>query len=167
VLGALIEKLENATTTIGLRLETARILYLEQKKQGLIIKGEIMKDFKLPRLSKEERQIQWDNLKIGDKLACFSSGGWNRDLYVKYYTVIKKTPKGSIRLSNGDLLKSFVSDYFIVTGEVKECVKKIMLEDEIFSLLYEINSHKGDLKKNMNYEDALILKGLLKKMVNQ
>ena len=126
-----------------------------------------MLGMKLPTISEEDRKSQWDNLKVNDELISFNTGGWDSDYYIKIHKVIKKTPTGSIRLDNGELLKTFYSKYYIFTDELGECIKKIRLQDDVTHLLFEVDRAKRKFKENMSYEDALRLKETLSKIINR
>ncbi|MBN3365639.1 hypothetical protein EXN00_16660 [Clostridium botulinum] len=127
-----------------------------------------MKDLKLPIMSDEAKQKAWNNLKPNDKLACIEHCGIGLDdYYIKYFTIVKKTPKGNIRLDNGELLKSLYSDYYIVTDELLECINKIQLEESVMSLLHEVGRNKRGFKSNLEYKDAIKLKDLLEKILNK
>lgn len=126
-----------------------------------------MKDLKLPKVSDEERQKIWDNLKPNDKLVCIEHNNWSDDYHIKYFTVVKRTPKGSVRLHNGELLKYFYSSYYIVTNEVEEWIRKIQLEKEVMSLLSEADRNRRDFKENLNCDDAVKLKEILERIVEK
>jgi len=126
-----------------------------------------MMELKIPLISEEDRQKQWDNLKPNDKLISVTTGGWDNDYYFKNHIVIKKTPTGSIRLDNGDLLKSFISRYYIPTIELKEFIEKTRLEAKVLQLLFEVDRNKRKFKANMSYEDALRLLETLTKVNNR
>lgn len=125
-----------------------------------------MKDFKLPEMNKEERQIIWDNLKAGDKLIKFGVGGWDNDWYYSVRTVSKKTSAGSIRLDDGELLKVFFPSYYLIIEEINECVKQIKLQNEVMQLLFNIDRDKKKFKSKLTYEDASALKDLLTKIMS-
>lgn len=126
-----------------------------------------MKDFKLPIMSDEDRQKAWDNLKPNDKIACIEKIRWNDEYYIRYFTIVKKTAKGNIRLDNGELLKELYSKYYIITDELKECIRKIELEEKVVYLFHEATRHERNFKSNLNYEDAINLKKILERLVNK
>jgi len=122
-----------------------------------------MKDLSLPIMSKDEREEMWNNLKEGDTLVYIDYSHWGDDHNIRYYKVIKKTGKGSIRLDNGELLKYFNSNYHILTEELKTWIINIELEKDIMNLLYYVDRDKKYFKSNLEYEDALKLKEILEK----
>ena len=124
-----------------------------------------MKDFKLPIISEENRKKIWDNLKTGDKLISFEHGGWDNDLYIRNYIVVKKTPSGSVRLNNNILLKTFHSSLFIESNELTDCISKIKLQEEVMRLLFEVNRNKRKFKENLRYEDTIKLKEILENVI--
>jgi len=126
-----------------------------------------MKDLRLPIMSREEEQKAWDSLKPNDKLVRIERTGWGDDYYIRYYTIVKKTPKGSLRLDNGELLKCFYSSYYILNDELKGCIRKIELEKSVIRLIFEVDRNKKDFKSNLTYEDAIKLKEILERVINK
>lgn len=125
-----------------------------------------MKEFKLPIINEEERKIQWDNLKTNDKIVSIERNYWGDNYSFKYYTIVNKTPKGSVRLNNGQLLKAFYSNYYIITDELEDCIKNIELENAIMSLLFDVDRDRKKFKSNLEYEDAVKLKEILERTMN-
>lgn len=127
-----------------------------------------MKDLELPEISDKERQNIWENLKPNDKIVGIQRSGWSGEsYYIGYHTIIKRTPKGSIRLENGELLKYFPSNYYIMTDELKEWMRKIKLEESLMNLLYELDRDKKYFKDNLTYEDTIKLTEILERTVNK
>lgn len=126
-----------------------------------------MKDLKLPKRSKEEENEIFKNLKPGDKLVKIERSHWYiNDYRIGYYTVKNKTPKGSIRFTNGDLLKYLPSDFYL-PFEVEDWLSKKSIENEIMDYLFKIDKDKEDFKDNLEYQDAVELNKLLEKIFNK
>lgn len=126
-----------------------------------------MKDLNLPKLSSEERKQIWDNLKPNDILVSIELTKWGNEYYIQYFKIIRKTSKGSLRLDNGELITAFYSNLYLLTDELKECIRKIELEKELFHLFYEIDTNKKSFKANLNYENAVNLKCIIEKILNK
>jgi len=126
-----------------------------------------MKDLKLPKQSNKERECIWNGLKENDTLVGISHNHWGDNYIINYYKVIKKTPKGSVRLNNDTLLKNFPSNYHILTEELQVWINKIQLEKDIINILDNIDRDKSYFKENLEYEDALKLKEILENTMNK
>lgn len=125
-----------------------------------------MKDLKFPTMSEEEEKKVWDNLKPNDKLVCIERSNWGGHYYIREHTILRRTPKGNIRLDNNELLKYLPSNYFPISEELKKCIKLIILEEKVMNLLYEANRAEEKFKLNLNYEDAIELKSILGRTIN-
>ncbi|NFB55926.1 hypothetical protein EXM89_07465 [Clostridium botulinum] len=126
-----------------------------------------MKGLKFPEMSKEEREKAWNNLKANDIIVEIEHNYWNNLWIIKQRKVIKRTPKGSIRLDNKVLLKYFESGYHIVIEDLKEWYSKVKLEENLISLFHETLRNKKILKNNLEYEDALKLKEILERILDK
>ncbi|KOY66104.1 hypothetical protein [Clostridium sporogenes] len=126
-----------------------------------------MKGLKFPEMSKEEREKAWNNLKANDIIVEIEHNYWNNLWIIKQRKVIKRTPKGSIRLDNKVLLKYFESGYHIVTEDLKEWYSKVKLEENLISLFHETLRNEKILKNNLEYEDALKLKEILERILDK
>lgn len=124
-----------------------------------------MKDLKLPIFTDEERNNIWNDLKAGDVLVSMDYNIWNDSYDIKQYTIVKRTDKGSLRLHNGNLLKFFASNYYVLNDELQQIIDKIKLEDEIDTLMFYMQRDKKSFKDNLEYEDAKKLKEILDKCV--
>lgn len=124
-----------------------------------------MKDLKLPTFTNEQREQMWNDLKVGDILVSMDYNIWNDSYNIKQYTIVKRTSKGSLRLNNGDLLKFFASNYYVLNEELQEIIEKIKLEDNINTLIFYAQRDKKAFKNNLEYEDAKKLKEILDKCV--
>lgn len=115
-------------------------------------------NIKFPENQKEFTQENWDSIKVGDKVLQIEWSHWHYSYCYSFYEVIKITPKGSLRLDNDKLIKKSESgNYYIFTPELASFIKKIQLEDKLINLLYEIDRHKKEFKKNLEYKDAKML----------
>ena len=127
-----------------------------------------MKDLGMRRYTEEESKNIWENLMPGDTLVKFERCGWAGDeYYITVRKVEKKTPKGSVRLDNGNLLKYLPSDTYLATEEVFEWAKKIQLEKELMTLLYEIDRNKKTVRSNLDYDTALQLKEIFENLLKK
>lgn len=124
-----------------------------------------MKDLKLPTFTNEEREQMWNDLKVGDILVDLDYNHWSDGYNIKQYTIVKRTNKGSLRLHNGDLLKFFYSNYYVLNEELQQIIEKIKLEDDINTLMFYAQRDKKSFKENLEYEDAKKLKEILDKCV--
>ncbi|APH22889.1 hypothetical protein [Clostridium botulinum] len=125
-----------------------------------------MKGLKLPEISKEERKKAWNDLKANDIIVEIEHNYWGDLWIIKQRKVIKRTPKGYIRLDNGVLLRNFGDRYHIVTEDLKEWYSKVKLEENLINLFHETLRNKKILKNNLKYEDALKLKEILERTLN-
>ncbi|MBO0561549.1 hypothetical protein EXQ37_18315 [Clostridium botulinum] len=125
-----------------------------------------MKGLKLPEMSKEERKKAWNDLKANDIIVEIEHNFWGDLWIIKQRKVIRRTPKGYIRLDNGVLLKNFESGYHIITEDFKKWYSKVKLEKNLFDLFHETLRNKKILKNNLEYEDALKLKEILERTLN-
>lgn len=123
-----------------------------------------MKDLKFPHMSREERAKAFKELQVGDTIAEIKSYGWNNDYYVISRKIIRKTPKGYLRLDDGMLLKNFyISVYFTLTDKFKEWSKNNLLENDTWDLINKVSRNERDFRKNITCEDALKLKEILER----
>lgn len=125
-----------------------------------------MKGLKLPEMSKEERKKAWNDLKANDIIVEIEHNYWSDLWIIKQRKVIKRTPKGYIRLDNGVLLRNFESGYHIITEDFKKWYAKVKLEENLINLFHETVRNKKILKNNLEYEDALKLKEILERTLN-
>jgi hypothetical protein len=126
-----------------------------------------MKDNKLPLMSDEDREKAWKELKEGDTLAYIEWSYWNDKYIIRYLKVVKRTAKGSIRLENQTLLKTFNSEYHVITCKLNNWIQKIRLEEEIMNLMYAADRDKKEFKNNLTYEDAKALKEILERVLQK
>lgn len=127
-----------------------------------------MKDNKIPVMSKEEREKVWNELKAGDLILKIDWNTWGQRYNVSYMDIVKRTPKGWLRLNNGELLKEFYSDYYIITDEIKEWIRKIELEEDLLTFMnLNIMRNKKEFKENLSYEDAQLLKEIFKRTLKE
>ncbi|CAM2951317.1 hypothetical protein HAHI6034_05655 [Hathewaya histolytica] len=124
-----------------------------------------MKGLKFPEMNKEEREKSWNDLKANDIIVEIEHDLWSGLRIIKQRKVIKRTPKGYIRLDNGVLLKSFGA-YHIITEDFKKWYAKVKLEENLISLIHQIIRDKKVFKNNLEYEDALKLKEILERTLN-
>ena len=124
-----------------------------------------MKDLKLPIYTEDQRFEMWDSLKEGDKILEIEWNYWGNDYHIRTHNIIKRTPKGSLRLGNGELIKSFESKYYVINDDIKMFLYNNKLEEDVMRLLYEVNSDKKKFKDNLTTEYALELKELLFKIM--
>lgn len=125
-----------------------------------------MKDLKVPEMSIEEREKEWAKLKENNILVRIDYNYWSDGYNVKQFRVVKRTPKGFIRLDNGELLKEFSPNYHIVTEELKEWCEKIKLEEEIYCYInLYIPRNKKAFKNNLSYEDAVKLQEIFNRTI--
>lgn len=122
-----------------------------------------MKDLKLPVMTKDEREVIWNNLKEGDNLVEIEWNSWGDSYTVRNRKIIKRTVKGSIRLDNNELLKHFESKYYLVTEELKNWYDKIEMEESLFTLFNKASRDKKVFKENLTYDDVLKLKKILER----
>jgi hypothetical protein len=122
-----------------------------------------MKDLKLPIISKEEREVIWNNLKEGDTLVEIEWNSWGDSYTVRNRKIIKRTAKGSIRLDNNELLKHLESKYYVVTDELKTWYNIIEVEENLFTLFNKASRDKKYFKNNLTYEDIFNLKEILER----
>lgn len=117
-------------------------------------------------MSREERDKAWRELNVDDIIVEIEYSTWTSSHSVKERKVVRRTPKGFIRLDNDVLLKRFESAYYTITKELKEWYEKIKLEEEIMSLVSQIYRDKRNFKSNLDHMDALKLKEILEKTIN-
>lgn len=120
-----------------------------------------MKDLKLPIYTQEEREQMWDSLNEGDKIVRIEWKQWNNGYDITIYNIIKKTPKGSLRLDNNKLIKSFEGVYYVLNDDIKCFISSYKLEKDVMSLLFNVQSNKREFKNNLTVDSALELKELL------
>lgn len=125
-----------------------------------------MKGLKFPEMSNEERKKAWNDLKANDIIVEIEHNYWSDLWIIKQRKVIKRTPKGYIRLDNGVLLRNFESVYHIITEDFKKWYVKVKLEENLINLFHETVRNKKILKNNLEYEDALKLKEILERTLN-
>lgn len=125
-----------------------------------------MKDLKLPEMSREERNRAWRELNVDDIIVEIEYSPWANSHSVKERKVVRRTPKGFIRLDNDVLLKRFEYEYYTITKELEEWFEKIKLEEEIMSLVSQVYRDKRNFKSNLDYTDALKLKEILERTIN-
>lgn len=124
-----------------------------------------MKNLVLPNRSSEEIREVFNNVKPNDKLVKVSYLSWGGEYSFKIVTVIKRTPKGSIRLDNGELLKYMPSNYYLLDEQIEKFMELTLLEKEVMSLLFDIDRSRTEFKKILDEDTALKLKDLLGDMV--
>lgn len=124
-----------------------------------------MKGLKLPTYTEEQKNEMWNSLGEGDKIVEIEWNRWRNDYYIRTHNIIKRTPKGSLRLENGELIKSFESKYYIINDDIKCFVYNNKLEEDVMGLIYKVNSDKKKFKDNLTVEYALELKELLSKII--
>lgn len=125
-----------------------------------------MKDLNFPQMSNEERARAFRELKENDTIVEVDRGGWSDALHIRERKVVRRTPKGFIRLNNGELLKHLEYGYHIPTKEFQEWFSKIKLEYEVFRLLNKAAREESrKFKNNLEYEDALKIKEILEKIL--
>ena len=78
-----------------------------------------MKGLKLPVYTQEEMEQMWNSLNEGDKIVRIEWRHWNDVYDITIYNIIKKTPKGSLRLDNNKLIKSFEGVYYVLNDDIK------------------------------------------------
>lgn len=123
-----------------------------------------MKNNSLPVMGNEERKEVWSSLKQGDVLVEISWNSWGDRYYIKQHEVKKRTPKGWIRLDNGELLKEFNSNYHAITNELTEWFEKIKLEEDLLNFMnLDIMRNKREFKSNLSFEDAKLLKEIFER----
>lgn len=120
-----------------------------------------MKGLKLPVYTQEEREQMWNSLNEGDEIVRIEWSHWNNDYDITIYNIIKKTPKGSLRLDNNKLIKSFEGVYYVLNDDIKCFMCSCKLEKDVMSLLSKVQSNKRDFKNNLTVDSALELKELL------
>lgn len=120
-----------------------------------------MKGLKLPVYTQEESEQMWNSLNEGDKIIKIEWSHWNNDYDITIYNIIKKTPKGSLRLDNNKLIKSFEGVYYVLNDDIKCFMCSYKLEKDVMSLLSKVQSNKRDFKNNLTLDSALELKELL------
>lgn len=120
-----------------------------------------MKGLKLPVYTQEESEQMWNSLNEGDKIIKIEWSHWNNDYDIIIYNIIKKTPKGSLRLDNNKLIKSFEGVYYVLNDDIKCFMCSYKLEKDVMSLLSKVQSNKRDFKNNLTLDSALELKELL------
>ena len=120
-----------------------------------------MKDLKLPVYTQEESEQMWNSLNEGDKIIKIEWSHWNNDYDITIYNIIKKTTKGSLRLDNNKLIKSFEGVYYVLNDDIKCFMCSCKLEKDVMSLLSKVQSNKRDFKNNLTLDSALELKELL------
>ena len=120
-----------------------------------------MKDLKLPVYTQEEREQMWNSLNEGDEIIKIEWSHWNNDYDITIYNIIKKTPKGSLRLDNNKLIKSFEGVYYVLNDDIKCFICSCKLEKDVMSLLSKVQSNKREFKNNLTVDSALELKELL------
>lgn len=124
-----------------------------------------MKDLKLPEMSNEESARAFRELKENDTIVEVEKPVWG-SWHIREHKVMRITPKGFIRLDNGELLKYLEYGYHIPTKEFQEWFSKIKLEYEVFRLLNKAAREESrKFKNNLEYEDALKLKEILEKIL--
>lgn len=126
-----------------------------------------MKDLNLPKYTEQQIQNIWDNLKENDVLVCIERNTWSKLYDITYYKVKNKTPKGNIRLTNGDLIKDLYSNCYLLDNDLKLCINKINLEIKTYNLIHEIYINKSDILKNLEYERIVQLEKILSKIVGE
>lgn len=124
-----------------------------------------MKNLVLPNRSSEEIREVFNNVKPNDKLVKVSYLSWGDEYSFKIVTVVKRTPKGSIRLDNGELLKYMPSNYYLLDEQIEKFMELTLLEKEVMSLLFDIDRSRTEFKKILDEDTALKLKDLLGDMV--
>ena len=123
-----------------------------------------MKEIKLPQLSQEDKNEIFKNLKKGDELYEIKRRYWNYGWSVTIVKVKNITPKGRIRLSNGDLIDSLPHGYYLKNDEVKTLIQKINLEEAIIVNFEKFSGKlEGIFRDNLEYEDAIALWKILSK----
>lgn len=120
-----------------------------------------MKDLKLPIYTQEERDQMWNSLNEGDKIVRIEWKHWNDGYDITSYNIIKKTPKGSLRLDNNKLIKNFEGVYYVLNDDIKCFICSCKLEKDVMRLLSKVQSNKREFKNNLTVDSALELKELL------
>lgn len=126
-----------------------------------------MKGLKLPRYTSEQENEMWNSLNQGDKIAEIEWNYWRSGYYIAIHTILKRTPKGNLRLENGELIKSFENRYYVINDDIKCFIYNNKLEEDIMELLYNIDRDKKKFKENLTVEYALELKDLLSKIMSE
>ena len=124
-----------------------------------------MKGLKLPVYTQEESEQMWNSLNGGDKIIKIEWSHWNNDYDITIYNIIKKTPKGSLRLDNNKLIKSFEGVYYVLNDDIKCFMCSCKLEKDVMSLLSKVQSNKREFKNNLTVDSALELKELLSNII--
>lgn len=120
-----------------------------------------MKDLKLPIYTQEERDQMWNSLNEGDKIVRIEWKHWNDGYDITSYNIIKKTPKGSLRLDNNKLIKNFEGVYYVLNDDIKCFICSCKLEKDVMRLLSKVQSNKREFQNNLTVDSALELKELL------
>lgn len=124
-----------------------------------------MKDLRLPKYTNEQREEMWNSLQEGDKIVQIEWNHWTNSYFNKTYDIIKRTPKGSLRLNDGTLLKHFESKFYILNDDIENFLYKNNLEKEIMDMLCKVDSNKKKFKDNLTLENALKIKEILNEIM--
>jgi hypothetical protein len=128
----------------------------------------LLKENKLPVMSNEERKKIWQNLNTDNILVHIETNYFGDSYNIRQYKVVKRTPKGYIRLDNGELLKEFYSCYHVVTDELKDWFEKVKLEEDVWKMIHlDIPRNKREFKNNLSYEDAKLLQDIFERTLPQ
>lgn len=120
-----------------------------------------MKDLELPQLTNEEKDNIFKSLKKDDVLYDVEWNRWSNEYRIRELKVRNRTPKGFIRLDNGDLIKCLPYGYYIPSVEFNNWYRKNKLQEEVIKKMNYLPRETKTFIKNLEYEDALTLKIIL------
>ena len=126
-----------------------------------------MKEFKLPVYSYEERQEIFNNLKVGDELIRIDFNIWELRHCFNTVKVIRKTPKGKLRLSDNELIENLPDKYFIENEEIRKLKQLNELEEKVKNAIGVIYRKKySEFFKELEEKDAIKLIEIFSKYIN-